>query len=511
MTSFLLETVFPGATQDENSVTLPKASLATLEQLSVNSAEGIIAAIVQSARNFYTPARRDADPEVAIAAGLATTSLTFTTENSARKLLWNIPLEFFFPFPTPEFDASVFDGGNVVVGEGGGEAAPDPFGQPDFRWQQLISDALDITGRRHVWIVEPVPVLTLPEESDGDGWVIANSTDTDTAIAATDITIPAGASAYLVFSVDAWEHVLLAPPAPPPPPPPEPERLTFQSLTTASSAIAPDESRHIWITEPVTTLTLPASATGEGFFIVNATEEASEVPGENQGDPAIALPPQTTTLFVRTAQGWNHQAIGGGEAAPPAASPPIPVNIFGSDFAVSMDPDILYEFGTNFGTTAWSNPLDGVRCAVSASAYQGTPSTAQTLGDRASSYFATSGDAGDWVGFDFDPSGNGTRVILDAFAWQHVNTIFQYRLQNFVVEAGNGADLGSYFWETLVTIADTNFIRGGVNGWSTVRALTQLTSPYQFVRIRSTGPDSEGSHFILGGEVVFGGEIYRGN
>ncbi|MEM1425122.1 MAG: discoidin domain-containing protein, partial [Cyanobacteria bacterium P01_H01_bin.130] len=534
--------------------------------------------------------------DVLISAPLSNRYLASNNQGQFNQLVWNVGLEFYFPFNAPAFDANVFDGGGVTISPGD----PDPgiFGEPELRWQQLISDSIDSTGRRYVWILLPVPVLTLPDESDGDGWTIANGTDTDTAIAGTGITIPAGTSAYLVFTGGAWQHlpltsaperlafqplttansaiatdatrhiwltepvptltltasqpgdgflvvndtdtetaidgtgivipagasaylifdgsvwdsVLLAPPAPPP------ERLNFQLITVANDAIATDATRHIWIDESVPSLTLPASQPGDGFLVVNSTDTDSEVPGENQGDPAIALPPQSTTLFVRTAQGWSSQAIGGssgGSSGGPSVSTSpdgsiIYVNILDSDFASSLDPDILFSFGTNFGGASWSNPLDGVRCSVQGSSSIGsTPPT--RLGDRASNYFQTQAAPGSWVAIDFDASAAGHLVNLNAFAWQHVPDFANARLQHLVVEAGVGTSLPGASWTTIATISDPNFLPNAAGSWSSVRALVEQPQPYRFVRIRSTGPDSGGGNNLVGSEVVFGGEIHRGD
>ena len=498
MTSYSLDMVFPGATQDANSVTIPKGSLATLVPSGTNSAEAIIAAFTKTSRDFYTVSRREADPGVLVSAPLSNRYLASNNQGQFNQLVWNLGLEFYFPFDAPAFDANVFDGGAVVIGPGDPE--PDPFGQPDFRWQQLISDAIDSTGRRHVWILLPVPVLTLPDESDGDGWTIVNDTDTDTAIAGTDITIPAGSSAYLIFTGGVWESALLAPPAP---------QLTFQPLTTASNAIAPDLPRYVWITEPVPTLALPASQPGDGFFVVNASEENSEVPGDAPEDPAIILAPQTTTLFLRTAQGWQHQVIGGSSAGVGGGGPVINVDISGSDFAVSLDPDVLFTFGTNFGDTTWSNPLDGVRCAVSASG--SSPVDLILAADRGLNRFDADNAAGGWIALDFDPSGAGHRVNLNAFAWQHISGFSGIRLQSFVVEVGDGADLAGAAWTAVATISDPNFLPDAAGSWSAVRPLATRPAPYRFIRFRMTGPDSSGGNNLVGSEVMLGGEIHRGD
>ncbi|MEM1426722.1 MAG: hypothetical protein AAGF75_09240, partial [Cyanobacteria bacterium P01_H01_bin.130] len=254
-------------------------------------------------------------------------------------------------------------------------------------------------------------------------------------------------------------------------------------------------------------------------FVVNATETASEVPGENQGDPAIALPPQTTTLFIRDAQGWQHQAIGSSPGGSPGGSPPDPggdvpdieVDISGSNFAVALDPDILYTFGTNFGAASWSTPLDGFRCDIQASSVQFNDRPVTRLGDRAANYFATDNFPGSWIAIDFDPVGAGHRVNLDAFAWQHIPEFADLRVQSLLIEAGDGANLAGATWTQIGSIADPNFLPNAAGSWSSVRSLTPQPSPYRFVRFTMSGPPAGGTNYMLCSEVVLGGAIHRGD
>ncbi|MEM1425333.1 MAG: hypothetical protein AAGF75_02100 [Cyanobacteria bacterium P01_H01_bin.130] len=526
MTQFTLEEVFPGATQDGDTVTFQKSSLPTLADLDVNSAEGILAGILLGAKAFYTPARRENNPDIP----LEVADPTVTMENQVveengqfalkpKRLAWTFGMKFTNPTTTPEFNAAILDGGTAPDPGGGVPAPGNVFGTLDFRWQLLISDAINATGRRYVWIAESVPTLTLPAEEDGDGWVIANHSDTDTAIAGTDVVIPPQTSAYLIFSGDTWQHLLLSPPAPPPPPPPEPERLTFQQITETNGAISPDDSRHIWITEPIPSLTLPPSQPGDGFLVVNDSDTDSEVPGENPGDPAITLPSQTTTLLIRTAQGWSYQVIGGSSGDSSGGSPggsggsapDATIDISGSNFAVSLDPDLLFSFGTNFGAAAWSNPFDGFRCDIQASSLQFSDRPASRLGDRTTNYFASDNIPGSWVAIDFDPVGTGHRVNLDAFAWQHIPDFADLRIQSLLIEAGEGADLASATWTQIGSIADPNFLPNSPGSWSSVRSLTPQPSPYRFVRFTMSGPPAGGTNYMLGSELVLGGDIHLGS
>ena len=207
---------------------------------------------------------------------------------------------------------------------------------------------------------------------------------------------------------------------------------------------------------------------------------------------------------------WVSGAYASGPVVRWAGAREIKIDISQSDFAIVRDPDVLEAFGTDFGTSAWSNPLDGGRCEVSVSSQQIANRPPTRLADQTANYFATNNLSGSWVAIDFDASGAGHRVNLDAFAWQHVDSTSTYRLRSFLVEAGNGANLAAVSWQTIGTISEDGFIRGGASGWSTVRELVKLAEPYRFVRFTQTGTNSNGSNFLLGSEVVFGGSIFPG-
>lgn len=56
-----LSDIFPGATQDINTITIPKAALPDLTALANNNADQLIAGINAACLDFYTPLRRDGD------------------------------------------------------------------------------------------------------------------------------------------------------------------------------------------------------------------------------------------------------------------------------------------------------------------------------------------------------------------------------------------------------------------------------------------------------------------
>ena len=158
----------------------------------------------------------------------------------------------------------------------------------------------------------------------------------------------------------------------------------------------------------------------------------------------------------------------------------------------------------------WNPSVLILGCEASASSIQIADRFPSRLGDQVANYFATDSVPNSWVAIDFDKGGVGHRVNLDAFAWQHVDSTGDFKVRFLLVEAGNGADLASVTWQTIGTISDNGFIRGGASGWSTVRALVKLAEPYQFVRFTQTSTNTRGDHFFLGSEVVFGGSIFPG-
>ncbi|MEM1425677.1 MAG: hypothetical protein AAGF75_03880 [Cyanobacteria bacterium P01_H01_bin.130] len=204
---------------------------------------------------------------------------------------------------------------------------------------------------------------------------------------------------------------------------------------------------------------------------------------------------------------WVVGAFATGPVNQWGGSTAIIADISASDPQSGLPQDVLYLFGTDFGAAAWSNPLDGVRCAVSASSHpSSTPP--ERLGDRTANYFQTNNAPGSWIVIDFDPGAAGVRVNLDAFAWQHVPDFSNSRLQFLVVESGTGPSVGGATWSTVATISDTNFLPNTTGGWSDVLALTERPDPYRFVRVRSTGLDSSGFNNFVGSEVILGGEVF---
>ena len=295
-------------------------------------------------------------------------------------------------------------------------------------------------------------------------------------------------------------------PGPSPSPGPSPaagvDPWTIIDVPTTNAAFGD----RLWLVPGATDIVLPPHGSGGDLIIFNNTETTvsiTDIPGE------IIIPDDVSLLLASNGSSWKYYLH-------PSGTPGIvvPVNsnvvdISGSDPATTLPEDIFYLFGTNLGDTTWSNPLGGVRCAASSSST--SPTNLNFAADRNLNRFDADNTPGGWLAFDFDPSGNGTRVNLNAFAYQHISGFAGIRLQQFVVEAGDGADLASAAWTEVASINDPNFLPNTAGSWSTIRSLTARPSPYRFVRIRITGPDSSGGNNLSGSEVIFGGEIVLAN
>ena len=108
MAEAALTEIFPGATQDLNSVTIPKSSLATLTAASVNKGDAISAALLISLKNFYTAERRTAEPLTSIVAEVGRPSVDINFESGLNYL--NRPLEFslYSELNLPDLDADSY-------------------------------------------------------------------------------------------------------------------------------------------------------------------------------------------------------------------------------------------------------------------------------------------------------------------------------------------------------------------------------------------------------------------
>jgi|AntDeeMinimDraft_6_1070357.scaffolds.fasta_scaffold11791_2 hypothetical protein len=100
-----LSDLFPGATQDITTVTIPKSALTGLTAIASNNADQIFAGLVARAIDYYTPARRDGDStavpavvgdkDISIIAELGTRSINRDFETSTDYEEQIIDLSFY--------------------------------------------------------------------------------------------------------------------------------------------------------------------------------------------------------------------------------------------------------------------------------------------------------------------------------------------------------------------------------------------------------------------------------
>ena len=291
-------------------------------------------------------------------------------------------------------------------------------------------------------------------------------------------------------------------PGPSPSPTPTPGVDPWTIVTDASINAAFGD--RLWLNDGASAVILPPQASDGDLILFNnsgALISITDLPGE------LIIPNGVSALISSMGGNWNYYLSPSDAPGIVAPVVNVTVDISGSNPASALPQDILYEFGTNFGNAAWSNPLDGVRCEASASSIQIAGWLPDRIGDRTTNYFGTNNAFGSWVAIDFDPSGNGSRVNLDAFAWQHVDNASPHRPRALSIEAGNGSDLASATWSEIGTVANFNFVTSASGSWSAITPLTVRPSPYRFVRFRMTAADTSGQNFLLLSEIILGGEI----
>jgi hypothetical protein len=80
-----LSALFPGATQDITTVTIPKAALTGLTAIASNNADQIFAGLVARAIAYYTPARRDGN-STAVPAVVGDKDVSVIAEEGTRNI-----------------------------------------------------------------------------------------------------------------------------------------------------------------------------------------------------------------------------------------------------------------------------------------------------------------------------------------------------------------------------------------------------------------------------------------
>ena len=207
-------------------------------------------------------------------------------------------------------------------------------------------------------------------------------------------------------------------------------------------------------------------------------------------------------LAMRTYR-WEKHALGEGDAGVQAFMPRCR---FGTEFTYMSDFDengILYHLGTNGGTTAWANPADAGIIAVTRSSDEG--GTANMAAGRSNEASYTRNTPGGWYMFDL---GATRSVMPNHYTVQHGCNHGGHCLRNWVLEGS--AD--SVTWTTLKTHANDTSIPPGAFGTKSWPIADGDGGAFRYLRIRSTGVDSIGHHYVMfGGFEVYGKLVITGN
>ena len=108
MAELPLSDIFPGSTQNEISITIPKAALATLVAKKGNRGDSIIAAMLITLKDFYTQERRDANPDASIVANLGRVGVDTNFDSGLNYVIRPIEFSLYSELSLPELDAESY-------------------------------------------------------------------------------------------------------------------------------------------------------------------------------------------------------------------------------------------------------------------------------------------------------------------------------------------------------------------------------------------------------------------
>lgn len=189
---------------------------------------------------------------------------------------------------------------------------------------------------------------------------------------------------------------------------------------------------------------------------------------------------------VRTTTSYPGGTLANGQSANSTANDPI------------SSTDILYWLGTNEGTTAHSNPIDGVRIVqTNSGVYPGYGSPA-VLADRIYSTseartYCSKTVPSSWFQLDF----GAKEVAIDKVGLQQRGQIFGY--YHRTVSLQYSSDGSSFTEATSATTATTQ------GQWWTFDVAGFPFSPS--LRMVHTSPSSSGYHYFLASELLLWGRI----
>ena len=207
---------------------------------------------------------------------------------------------------------------------------------------------------------------------------------------------------------------------------------------------------------------------------------------------------------------WVSSSFTTGPVSPWAGPQLIEIDISAANPATALPQGILYAIGSENFTTAWANPTGGQVEITGTALASGAFSQ---LTNRATSRIFTGSVQGANFIWDFDAQGTGRRVRADHLFIQHGWDSALPRLQQFVVEVGNGSDAASATWAIATTVSDPNFLPNAIYSWSARLDLTPPVERARFLRIRMTGPNTwtASSYELSISEMELGGIIFPGS
>ena len=457
-----LADVFPGATQDENTVTFLKSSLTTLDDPTADDkAERILAGIIARVQEFYTPELAIDEPDIVIVGDDSPRSaLERDLVRGVSRLVRDFSIQFREPFETPAFDADRFGegGANQVRDVGDAPIPGELFGDFGLSWQRLADNSISRGGSSYLWLRAEVAQLDLPTPNTGEGWVLVNKSGAETRLAnatadGEDIVVPNGAIVLLSASPSGWDHLILgfggiSTPAPTPDPAPDP---TPTPAPTPAPTPTPD----------------PAPA-------------PTPTP-----DPTPTPEPEPTPSAVN-------------------------IDISTFDPAVSLGRDIFAAIGDGNGQFEWINPVYAGYCQITDSV-GGTADPGRLVDGESNNYSVPLGING-YIDIDLDADESGRRVNLSQLRMQTFGTGSGTSPQSLEISAGTGAERESATWTTIATINNPNLFNSGTyHPWTPALPLTKQETPYRFLRIKMTGLNNGNSPWFSLSEILLGGDYIPGN
>lgn len=177
--------------------------------------------------------------------------------------------------------------------------------------------------------------------------------------------------------------------------------------------------------------------------------------------------------------------------------PPSPVSL---EFDFLGDNDgAFYFIGTDNLTSSWTNPItSGEVVATTLTQFPDAGYYPFRSVDRGESYLPWHSDSsvGNWITYDLGPrSLQPTRYTI-----RGREDYYGTFMRSWVVEASNDG----VSWDELDAQSDVSTVDFAT--WAGFEV--EASEPYRYLRLRSTGPDSDLGDFLVFSEIEFYGELY---